>query len=189
MELLKALQLRALRHVVLDTKDREYYLRHIFRWYSKTFHTPLHIVSTLPLVDVLTAYFEERFEDMDEDERHEELVRLTETDEERRAREAAIEAEKNEADDYAARVAKEEQERVAKLQAQARAQGKIGPTDPIRPSLVDTGPQPPMLSPDLGIPDTPISKEEPLIKMDFVSDETFEELLDGHGVMSQPDKD
>jgi hypothetical protein len=40
-------------------------LRRIFRWYSKTFSTPLHIVDDLPLEDILQAYFEDMYENME----------------------------------------------------------------------------------------------------------------------------
>jgi hypothetical protein len=65
MEFYEAVRLNAL-HAV-HNKDDDYYLRFIFRWYSKTFHTPLHMVDDLPLIDVITAYYEEMYEKMDED--------------------------------------------------------------------------------------------------------------------------
>lgn len=71
----EALRLLALREVANDRKakpddegDLDYSLRRIFRTYSKRFATPLHLVETLPLSDVLQHYFESEFEEMDEDE-------------------------------------------------------------------------------------------------------------------------
>jgi hypothetical protein len=48
--------------------DPDYPVRRIFRWYSKAFHTPLHLVEELPLYDVLLAYWEEQFEALNERE-------------------------------------------------------------------------------------------------------------------------
>jgi hypothetical protein len=69
----EAVRLAALQ-VVFDSRrkkpkevDPEYYLRRIFRWYSKTFATPLHEVEELPLSDVLQHYWEEHYEDMAKD--------------------------------------------------------------------------------------------------------------------------
>lgn len=62
----------------------EYYMRLVTRWYSKTYHTPLHIVEEeVPLEDILLAYFEEKYEAMELDEREGVLAELTETDEQR----------------------------------------------------------------------------------------------------------
>lgn len=55
----------ALRAVLEPTNEDM--LRHVFRTYSKTFHTPLHEVYELPLLDVLLAYFEETFSEMEPD--------------------------------------------------------------------------------------------------------------------------
>ena len=61
MNYFRALRLQALRSVLgagdPDFNDSEYQLRCIFRWYSKNFHTPLHVVSTLDEEEVLQAYF------------------------------------------------------------------------------------------------------------------------------------
>lgn len=56
-------------------KDQEYMIRHILRWYSKTFHTPLPQVEDIPFVEVLTAYYEERFENMEEQDLKEERIK------------------------------------------------------------------------------------------------------------------
>lgn len=52
----------ALREVVSERPTPEYQLRHIQRWYSKQFHTPLHMVEELPLDDVLQHYYEAWYE-------------------------------------------------------------------------------------------------------------------------------
>jgi hypothetical protein len=41
----------------------DYQLRRVFRDYSQRFHTPLHVVETLPLEDVLTHYWEAYYEE------------------------------------------------------------------------------------------------------------------------------
>lgn len=79
--LAKALQLIALRDVMQGTID--YHLRYVFRWYSRTFATPLHVVSGLPLDHVLQHFYECKYEDMDEHEREEERKRLLQSEKER----------------------------------------------------------------------------------------------------------
>lgn len=44
----------------------EYLLRRIMRDYSVWFHTPLHVVEELPVDDVLQAYWERHYEEIDE---------------------------------------------------------------------------------------------------------------------------
>lgn len=80
-----------------DIRDQSatYLLRSIFRWYSEKFHTPLHIVDTLPLADLLQHYFEARYEDMSDEERSVEVSRLLEDPEvlaEKKRREDAEDA-------------------------------------------------------------------------------------------------
>lgn len=47
----------------LDTSN-DYLFNKVCREYSKVFHTPLHIVHTLPLIDVMKAFLEERLDSM-----------------------------------------------------------------------------------------------------------------------------
>lgn len=95
MDLFTAIQVQAIRDVLAfrrDTKVREdsqYPLRRIFRWYSKTFHTPLHEVGDLPMEDVMRAYWEEHFEEMDEERLETARVDAMKSDEEREAELAA----------------------------------------------------------------------------------------------------
>ncbi len=90
MDLFTALRLLALRDVLAFKKnsknskikeDAEYSVRHIFRWYSKTFYTPLDHVARLPLQDVMRAFWEEKYEALDEDELEEVRVQALKTDE------------------------------------------------------------------------------------------------------------
>jgi len=85
MNRIEALQLLALKSVLKP--DEEYNLRYIFRWYSKTFSTPLHVVPSLDLDHILTAFLEERYEAMTPEEREQEKARLLESAEERWRRE------------------------------------------------------------------------------------------------------
>jgi hypothetical protein len=85
VDLYHALQCQAMLSVLKP--DRESWLRHVLRWYSKAFHTPLHEVSALPVEDVLTAFYEDSFEAMEDAEREDHLQKLLETEEQRAARE------------------------------------------------------------------------------------------------------
>jgi hypothetical protein len=77
-----------------EDKDLDYSIRQIFRKYSEVFLTPLHEVQELPLEFVLTNYYEYLYEDWVKDDKpdilamlEQERVRLSETFEERLARE------------------------------------------------------------------------------------------------------
>lgn len=74
---LRALQTLAMNAVVQE--DEEYNLRYIFRWYSQRFHTPLHVVQSLPLYDILQHYYEVDYEAMEPHERQAEIKRLLTT--------------------------------------------------------------------------------------------------------------
>jgi hypothetical protein len=74
-----ALKLSSLQAIIKP--DIEAYYRHIFRWYSKNFHTPLHIVETLAEEDVLIAYYESAYEELSEEAREDLMTELTETEE------------------------------------------------------------------------------------------------------------
>jgi hypothetical protein len=79
----EALQLRAAAAVYRP--DEEAWHRHVLRWYSKTFATPLTEVYELPIDFVLTHYFEGVLEAMDEETRHETCSEWVMTPEERKA--------------------------------------------------------------------------------------------------------
>lgn len=82
MDLYRAIRIRALYSVTGPT-TRDYTLRHIIRWYSKTFSTPVPQVETFPIEEILTAYYEEMYEGMTEEALLEEKAELLMTDEER----------------------------------------------------------------------------------------------------------
>jgi hypothetical protein len=70
-EIIPHLRTLALHSVAKGTY--EYHLRHIMRWYSEKFHTPLHMVEDLPLEDILSTFFECEYEDLDEEKLEYEL--------------------------------------------------------------------------------------------------------------------
>lgn len=179
MDFFKAIQLRSLRNVVVDG-DYDYRLRQIFRWYSKNFHTPLHVVDELPLDHVLTSFFEDKYEDLDEDEALEEIRTLTETEEERRAREHELTEFASDADDWAAQIEAELREKQAQnpaLKAQQGHAASIANVDGARPRILDDDEDGPPI-------DIAVVQELPDIQMSFLDDDAWErELaeLDGRG--------
>jgi hypothetical protein len=187
MDLIKAIQLRALSNVILDDDDAEYRLRFVFRWYSKAFATPLHQVPDLPLTDVLTAYFEERYESMTDEERETERARLVETNEERKAREAAEAAEASEADAFAREV---EAQEARKMEARQKAGVIVDQEKKSGQLVIETmggGSARVVSEEELATNRSMIAEEAPAISMTFVDDAAFEELVNGHGTMGQPD--
>lgn len=87
-----------------ETQTYSYFLRRVFRWYSKRFSTPLSDVEDLSLEEVLRHYYEETYEDMDDQHRELERVSLLETAEEREARQKR---ELEEDEEYVREVAEE----------------------------------------------------------------------------------
>lgn len=86
----------------------EYFLRRIYRWYSKTFFTPLHEAFKLDVGFVLQQYYETRYEEMEDVERMEEAEILAETEEETAERLAQEKADKEADDDFLKMVEAEE---------------------------------------------------------------------------------
>jgi hypothetical protein len=164
MDPIDALRYVAMRDVVDDTS--EYRLRSIFRWYSKTFHTPLVQVEELPLFEVLQTYFEVRYEDMSEQERQDEIVRLLETEEELAARKKAEDVADAEAEEFARQT--EEQAKVKKtakskiLEAAKNLEKNLDKLKEVLPKQEERAVE---LPPD--------------IKMSFIEDSEFEEMLEG----------
>jgi hypothetical protein len=198
MDLLKALQLQALGHVLLDPEKRkdsreyrEYWLRHIFRWYSKTFHTPLHVVDAIPLHDILIAYFEERYEGMNEEQLEEERALMCETDIERKKRladEANAEAEMEE---YLRDTEKKEQARLARIAAKQGGQ-KLAEGEAPGQLVMETmggGKARIVRADEMPGLEAPVAQSQPpLISIAFPTDLDFEAQLEGPGTMGQPDK-
>lgn len=128
LDLLKAIRLLA--YDAVTRKGSEYILRFIFRWYSREFSVPLPQVDEIPLEDVLQAFFECRYEQMDEHEREDEESKLRETQPERLEREAREKRESEDDDDFL-------REAIAEAR-RANADAARGPRDldePIDPDL------------------------------------------------------
>jgi hypothetical protein len=53
------IQTEAINNILNKTND--FYYRDICRWYSTTFHTPLHLVETLPWDEVLLHFYEQKW--------------------------------------------------------------------------------------------------------------------------------
>jgi hypothetical protein len=83
-----AVRLLALR-AARNPDDWNAVYRRICRWYSTTFHTPLHEVFDLDEVFVLQSYYESYFEKMEEEEWRKEVREALETPDEKQAREAS----------------------------------------------------------------------------------------------------
>jgi hypothetical protein len=158
-----ALQLIALRNVLKP--NEEYNLRYIFRWYSKTFSTPLHMVEDLDLDDILLAFFEERYERMTSDERLEERDNLLEDGDARKARETAEEAEKIAEAELMKMSVEQNVKKVAEKAAMQKAVEPLGLAK--LPETEDQRVAPPVPPPD----------EE--IKIEFVDDKDIEALMSG----------
>lgn len=84
MDYYRALRILALKNVLKP--DEEYHLRTIMRWYSKTYHTPLHFVETIPIETLISTFYESKYEEMSEEEQQSELELLLETEEQRKKR-------------------------------------------------------------------------------------------------------
>ena len=63
-------------------KEAAYHERHIMRWFSKEFHTPLDQVAELDFNEVLRSYYEVYFEGLSKEDLEKERKRLTQTAEE-----------------------------------------------------------------------------------------------------------
>lgn len=115
MDIVRALRLVALRNVLIpDKADEDYGIRRIMRWYSKTFHTPLHVVEDLPLDDILLAYWEEHYEELSDAELYQHKEDLFTTEEQRRQARKKVDLADADADDFARMVAEEEQQKAEK---------------------------------------------------------------------------
>jgi len=119
-----ALRLVALDNATAEKPPQEYQLRRVFRWYSRTFHTPLHEVWDLPLHDILVHYFEAHYEEMEDEERSAERDQLVLTPKELRARQRKRDASK--ADDYLFEREAETDEVLKFKAAKAPKKGSLG---------------------------------------------------------------
>jgi hypothetical protein len=170
-----ALKLLALRAVMKPDGDAHF--RSICRWYSITFHTPLHMVEEIPEEDILIAYYEKTYEDMEDPERQELLKVLLETEEEKKAKARAKDIEDAEAFAFTRRLAAEEKERLAKA--------KLTEVKPIerKPSMLSAADRRPSQLPQERPPQA-FEKLEPDVAIKFVDAADFEKELEGFGMMS-----
>lgn len=129
----KAYQLNAAESI-LDPDELAHY-RRICRWYSKTFHTALHIVFTLPFDTVLTNYYEQTMEDMPFNALFDQVIEdfLPELQEERT----------KEDQDYAKALEDEQAMTLARAEAK-RLKAHINPIKPqsLKQDVKDQSPQP-----------------------------------------------
>jgi hypothetical protein len=122
-QLFQQVRILALRNVRKGTID--YHIRRIFRWYSKTFNTPIAAVEELPFEDVLLAYYEDHFENLSESRITEEVEETLLTDKQRREREIEEEVSKGISDDEFLEQAKlAEIERRKKAEERKAQEGK-----------------------------------------------------------------
>ncbi len=86
MHATEAIRIIALRDVWLrhinKADDPDYNRRKIFMYYSVHFNTPLHVVESLPLLDVLRAYWEHSYGALSEDDLEAAVRQAALTDEE-----------------------------------------------------------------------------------------------------------
>ncbi len=142
--------------------DGEFLLRRMYRWYSKTFSTPLHEVEDLPVADILTAYYEETYDAMEPEHRELLRQRLAESDEQRAAREATEVEDANDDDAFMRMVEEEEMARLAK-EVNGPAPAKKSPSGG-------------MASRETDLPD--VVEAPPDIKMTFSKDRDFQDAID-----------
>jgi succinate dehydrogenase flavin-adding protein (antitoxin of CptAB toxin-antitoxin module) len=178
MDLLKAVQLVAMKAVVKP--DQAFLVRRIHRWYSKTFCTPLAEVEDLPLLDVLQTYFEERYQEMSEEDLAREKEQLLQTEEQQALRVQEEEAE--EAESWELRRIIAETEKKEKLEA-VPGPGKV--TETLAP--VKRSPLPVMKMKEAELPfGGPAVALPEGISMKFVDEADFEAEIQGYGSMAQP---
>lgn len=185
-----AIRLAALR-AVLNQRQKEpkadsgYFQRHVMRWYSKKFFTPLDQVEQLPIEDILQAFYEERYEEMNDDELEAERVEALKTEEEK-TREARL----KDLEDYEAyetmKWAKEEEEaaikkRAARKKAQQEQNGLR-----IQTPAVQTGLSAGLSKETELVPLSALKAAPPEISMSFVSEEELDLDADSLGILATP---
>lgn len=151
--------------------DMDYFLRRIYRWYSKTFHTPLDQCFDLPIEFILQEYFEEHFEDLEEEEREAQIEDLLETPEQRKERRSKEDIDVASENDLMEMSRRQNEE---KLEDKAKGAAKPG----LKPKLPE---QINKLSDTIKQVADSIKEEmrtdPPDIDMKFEDDETFDRLL------------
>lgn len=171
MNTVDALRLIAMRAVV--NGDSDYNIRYILRWYSKTFHTALTDVEDLPLEDVLQTFFECRYEEMNEAERDQEIEKLLLSEEELARKRRREDAEDAEAEEFAKLTETQVKENNKKpLENAAKTADKVATG---LQKLAETLQEEKV---EVQEPESPI-KVLPDIKMTFIEDTDFDQILEG----------
>lgn len=84
MDPYEAIKIAALR--VALKPDTDYFIRKVSRWFSTTYHTPISQVYDMPIEEILQAFFEAKYDAMDEEQLKIELESVIETEEQRKER-------------------------------------------------------------------------------------------------------
>jgi hypothetical protein len=134
MHYYEAIKARALYSVLKP--DTDYYVRRIYRWYSKTFHTPLEEVFDLPIEMILREYFEEYFEGLEEEDLDGQLEEMTETEDQRKER-LAFEDFDSKSEHELLEMSKKQNVKLADKDAKVKSVAKPGPK-PITNKLPDS---------------------------------------------------
>lgn len=181
MDLYRAIRLLAMRATIKPSEHE--LMDRIYRWYSRTYFTPLTQAYDLPQEDILKIYFEDKYSEMNESELAQEKLELLETEEQKQQRIEKEEQQAYEADEFARMVAEEEKTKAE--QKELKPNHSLG--QPLAPS-------PPKNESMLGIVEkeatlpSAIQSLPPNITMTFVDEAELQEELEGFGVMSQPPK-
>lgn len=165
-----------------------YVQRRIFRWYSKTFATPLHQVDDLPLDFVLQHYFEAMWEALQKHEIEEEVEKIRQTPQQRWAAMMA-------ADSSAITEDESEKKALEEVRKALLFMGKGGPKAqnpfPLEkkgPSIPIRGPKPLSAAWNPELDNGKKAPDLPSIKMDFkeVSDLEFDRVMDEDSTPETP---
>jgi hypothetical protein len=171
VDIYTAIRIRAFRAV--QAPDKDYLIRKVLRWFSKTFHTPIERVEELPLDDVMQAYYEDKYENMSPDELDAERQELITTDEQRYERILAEEANDAEMFEMARMIAAEEAAKKTSKVTDTKpdAKGVITPVRHPVPGLLKQVRK----AAEAELPDGPPPETLPSgIKMSFIEDSDLE---------------
>ena len=121
--------------------DDDAIIRRIYRWYSREFSTPLTEVENLPLEQVLLHYFEDVYEKMKPEDRHDLAVTLLETPEEKAIREAEEEKSEEEMMELAAQDNEKIKAKLARAHEMLESLKELG--DSVGPGVRPSAPRRP----------------------------------------------
>jgi hypothetical protein len=137
-------------HAIVNP-DKAAWFRRIQRAYSKKYSTPLPVVQDLPAEEVLQAYYEGAFEEMDDEEREEYIDFLTETDEQRAEREKNESDEEKRDDDFVEALTKEvEQDVAAGRKGRVQRKRKRRRAPDAKPTELEGGQDEPLINMQFG---------------------------------------